>query len=118
MKGRAISYCTEMVRANRDGRKSNTRRVMNPQPWFTGQAPGWRDDGIWEEEGDGCHYLEALDAAGNPTENYHSVGKCPYGKVGDVLWVRETWTRRGEPVSEFYYESDAHETFGDAATNF
>jgi len=91
MSERPISYCTEMVRANRDGRKTNTRRVMNPQPILPADVPAWRYDGLWAEEddGDGCHYLEALDAEGNPTEKYYNIGECPYGNVGDVLWVRE-----------------------------
>jgi hypothetical protein len=57
-----------MVRAILDGRKTMTRRVVKVY------------------SGDGAVVLN-----GNMSE--HTLGKlkCPYGQVGDRLWVRETW---------------------------
>ena len=62
--------------------KSQTRRVMKPQPML-GE---FRYDGIFEGE----HYLERLGDSGNPTEHYYNIGEARY-KKGDILWVRETW---------------------------
>lgn len=63
-KSRPILFSGAMVRAILDGRKTQTRRVIKPvQP---------RDDGMWP-------------AGRDP------VPDCPYGQVGDLLWVRETW---------------------------
>ena len=58
-----ILFSGEMVKAILDGRKTMTRRVVNPQ--FTVNIMA--DDGSWK-------WL-----------------KCPYGKPGDTLWVRETF---------------------------
>lgn len=67
--------CTgDSVRAILAGRKTQTRRVIKPQPVI---APDLNEANVgpaW--------------AAG-----YINV-RCPYGVVGDVLWVRETWAAR------------------------
>ena len=63
MKERPIIFSTEMVRAILEGRKTQTRRVIKPQPQSA-----------------------MLD--------FHKVNfakYCPYGQVGDRLWVKETW---------------------------
>ena len=76
MKVRPILFSTEMVRQILDGRKTQTRRVIKPQPvdqddtgWFY-QKPVKRD---------GIVLMDRI------------YIRCPYGKVGDRLWVRETW---------------------------
>src|SRR5690348_2670942 len=80
MKERPILFNGEMVRAILEGRKTQTRRVVKPQPEFA-EMPEWftMSDGTWRvveeeypEEGS-VHY------------------RCPYGQPGDRLWVRETW---------------------------
>jgi hypothetical protein len=53
---RPILFSAPMIRALLDGRKTETRRVMKPQP-------------VWD---DGEIDIE-----------------CPYGRPGDLLWVRE-----------------------------
>ncbi len=68
-----------------DGIKTQTRRVIKPQPFMggwnaTAEHPsyGWFWKKLyqtWEGEGD---FFKRL------------VEKCPYGQVGDRLWVRET----------------------------
>ena len=69
MKERPILFNTPMVRAVLEGRKSQTRRVIKPQPkWFYGGMP-----------------IKTADADPN------GVIRCPYGSVGTRLWVRETW---------------------------
>jgi hypothetical protein len=60
-----------MVRAILDGRKTQTRRIMKIQP-----------DG----RGTRCTNVHFEDWHGRKL-------KCPYGWVGDILWVRETWSK-------------------------
>lgn len=64
-----ILFNTEMVRAILDGRKTQTRRVIKPQP----TNPRWNNVG-WLGWDDG-----------------HGYRMKPPCKPGDVLWVRETW---------------------------
>lgn len=78
MKERGIIFNGEMVRAILDGRKTQTRRIVkNVMP----------DNGIWLKKptktrsGTTTHVLDA------PKHNL-----CPLGKIGDRLYVRETWS--------------------------
>ena len=79
-----ILFSGEMVNAVLEGRKTQTRRVVkttgeaakhtrNPLP-----ASGrliYKNGGAWDDS--------ALRTV--------AIAKCPYGKIGDGLWVRETW---------------------------
>lgn len=80
MKERGIIFNAEMVRAILDGRKTQTRRVMNNQPCtLTGETISvQQDDFNFRWAGD-LH---------NDTSGWFS---CPLGKVGDRLYVRETF---------------------------
>lgn len=76
-----ILFSAPMVRAIMDGRKTQTRRIVKPQPvnqlvYVDGHAPNG-DQYLceWVEEGAG----------------YDALRKCPYGTIGDRLWVRESW---------------------------
>lgn len=82
MKERPILFSTEMVRAIIDGRKTMTRRVVKPQPIdHISEVPrsiqNENDWGkfLWEDE-----------------EGKSNLKYSPYGQIGDVLWVRETWS--------------------------
>ncbi len=91
IKERPILFSGEMVRAILEGRKTQTRRVVKPQP----PVGEWRYDGLGNiSNDDGCesehHWLEGIEN-GKPNERYESLGKCPYGIPGDRLWVREAW---------------------------
>ncbi|MCF2841950.1 morphogenetic protein [Klebsiella pneumoniae] len=78
MKERGMIFNAEMVRALLDGRKTQTRRVIanvghdNCLPL---QKRTKTKDGI---------YTHVMDA--------HIYGLCPFGKIGDRIWVRETWS--------------------------
>lgn len=78
MKFIPILFSTPMVQAIIEGRKSMTRRVMKPQPYL--------EDGstIWSYSKDSFGSLPP----NKMTESPFGF-KCPYGQVGDVLWVRE-----------------------------
>ncbi len=66
MKERPILFSGPMVRAIREGRKTQTRRAIK----FA-----------W------CGSIEAL----MHQATFDPAYKCPYGKPGDRLWARETW---------------------------
>jgi len=82
MKETPILFSSEMVRAILDGRKSQTRRVMNPQPIDA-------SNGTWYPK------PSSEKAKHYANENHFKKGVvidfCPYGKPGDQLWVKETW---------------------------
>lgn len=86
MKEKPILFSTPMVEALLAGRKTKTRRASNLGK--VNESPDvWRYMGelsIPGEEHSGIHGFETYD-------NYILDIECPYGKVGDVLWVRETW---------------------------
>ncbi|WP_213322402.1 ASCH domain-containing protein [Klebsiella aerogenes] len=80
MKERGMIFNGEMVRAILDGRKTQTRRIVKPQPELT--------------KGSGFSWNGALYGAGSDdretNRNFAHV-KCPHGKPGDRIWVRETF---------------------------
>ncbi len=81
MKERGIIFNSEMVRAILDGRKTQTRRVVN------NVIPGnclWLKKPTKTRSGTTTHVLDA------PKYNL-----CPLGKIGDRLWVRETFALLG-----------------------
>lgn len=76
---RPILFNAEMVNAILDGRKFQTRRIINPQPEF--------------KEGTGFHWKGAMYGIGSnyaETVRNFTNFSCPIGRVGDRLWVRET----------------------------
>lgn len=78
MKERPILFSAPMVRAILDGSKTQTRRVVKPQPIYDGKfAGGWKVVGKNGHEAATCGPLVSE--------------LCPYGQPGDRLWVRETW---------------------------
>lgn len=78
MKERPILFSGPMVRAILEKRKTQTRRVIKPQP------EAWAHDMVgWELAMPNCRPLY-------PDSFARSY--CPYGQPGDRLWVRETWT--------------------------
>ncbi|EPY7067884.1 TPA: hypothetical protein MYN16_000807 [Klebsiella pneumoniae] len=82
MKERGMIFNGEMVRAILDGRKTQTRRPIKwKQTRFT--EIGEREDGSkwpWSED------------AEHACDFWHP---CPFGAVGDRIWVRETWAEAG-----------------------
>ena len=97
-KERPILMTTESVKAILDGRKTMTRRVIKPQPiydrysYFTILRKG-RETGDTQNFNNGCypHF-------------------CPYGQVGDRLWVRETFVLESD--AEYGYSEDELKRIG------
>lgn len=81
MKERPILFSGEMVRAILDGRKTQTRRPMKPQPDPRFCDPIWQYGSDWVP-----NQCVNADLRGAP-----SRFQCPFGQPGDRLWVRETW---------------------------
>ncbi len=84
---RPIPFSGPMVRALLDGSKTQTRRLVNPQPherhWL---APAWgcSPDGVAFGE----PYLWRECGADYP-DGPEDERRCPYGVPGDRLWVKE-----------------------------
>lgn len=81
MKERPILFNGEMVKAILDGRKTQTRRVIKPQPDHFGKEDG---EDSWHWNGWRWQDKPGIPLKG-PDED------CPHGQPGDRLWVRETW---------------------------
>ncbi|PKR55443.1 hypothetical protein [Thalassospira marina] len=89
MQVKPILFSAPMVRAILDGRKTQTRRVIKPQPYSDNH-----NNCIWN----GCNYGQGSNgnphfdhlASPLPSSKTKKVN-CPYGKPGDLLWVRESW---------------------------
>lgn len=71
IKYKPILFSSSMVNANLEDKKTKTRRQV------TGEALKWLEPDMFTPE-----YVAS------PENNL-----CPYGKVGDVLWVRETFAK-------------------------
>lgn len=88
MKERPIIFNAEMVRAVLDGRKSQTRRVIKPQPTFIEMSGRW----MWKvPKSKQRHNCDTVYTGSREWHEYAPDGCCPYGVSGDRLWVRETW---------------------------
>lgn len=95
MKERPILFSGPMVRAILEGRKTQTRRVMKPQPTLKGSQWVWRD---YQWMADKQHPMDVITGG--------SLAPCPYGKNGDRLWVRETWWHDDDGL---FYRADQSE---------
>lgn len=103
MKERPILFSADMVRAIFDGRKTQTRRIVKPQPendtCFTWFRPDGFDPGSCAEEGLWTDSPKRF------------LQKCPYGRPGDRLWVRETWQPHVEGDDEYGVRYRADQSF-------
>lgn len=89
MTDRPILFSAEMVRAILDGRKTQTRRVIKPQPWVDNMGNACWKDRNFGQSANHVPHIKAL-ASPIPCSDTKRV-LCPYGSPGDLLWVRETW---------------------------
>ncbi len=106
-KERPILFSAPMVRAILSSHKTVTRRVMKVQPVLNG--------GFWEVYGAGW----GKGAASVPVMPGHSLSSnCPYGRIGDHLWVRETWSDvnlQGAPGIAYRADGDVRDLMEDAS---
>jgi len=105
MEERPILFSGEMVSAILDGRKTQTRRVIKPQP-----------PALW----DACAKVDSVFCfyrASDP--DFHGYKKCPYGQPGDRLWVREAFATDIPGCPGEYrlsYRADHIDPLGDGPT--
>ncbi|HBW4479493.1 TPA: hypothetical protein ME536_004655 [Klebsiella pneumoniae] len=99
MKERGMIFNSEMVRAILDGRKTQTRRIMKVQPESNQLGLLLITDSTKHSDIGKYHWAES-NATGNHVRS--KLFSCPFGAVGDRIWVRETWS------SDFanYYPND------------
>jgi len=120
MKERPIIFSGDRVRAILEGRKTRTRRVMKYQLIerdYTVNEQTAKVNVMPLPNG------KVVYPGGTLAQGYPSLAEyCPYGKVGDQLWVRETFyddlgTRRNEAErlsrEHVYYRAD-----GEASQQF
>lgn len=99
-KERPILFSAPMVRAILEGRKCQTRRVVKHDPSMPNYFPLAHADGT----------VGAFFSSADSIVDGVTLQKmwCPYGKPGDLLWVRETWKPvvRSIGKSRVYYAAD------------
>ena len=84
MKERPILFSAPMVRAILSGRKTQTRRVVKELPC---QCDAFEPDEIgWQMLGHSGRWWCRC------CTSEQDAKFCPYGKRGDRLWVKETWS--------------------------
>lgn len=89
-----ILFNTEMVKAILEGRKTQTRRTIKPQPFNNKQYSSENGHKEWF----------SMNGSHNDTpESWLQF--CPYGKPGDILWVRETWATDAKNNTTVYKAS-------------
>lgn len=90
-KERPIIFSEPMVNAILAGQKTMTRRVVKAEVGHYQKA-----DIIRQSSSDkqlGCAYF--FDGEQGGYIDSSQLVKCPFGRVGDHLWVRETWQQVG-----------------------
>lgn len=105
MKERPIIFSDKMAQGIGDGRKTQTRRVVKPQPVLRDG-----DDSCWswrygEKNPPQLSRWFDVESFGDTLSRY-----CPYGQPGDRLWVRETWVEI-EHGRNAAYRADTKEPF-------
>ena len=114
MKEKPIIFSGEMVRAILEGRKTQTRRVVKPQPVLFGNK-SW-DRGHWAEIADG--WMHVTPQEGGTYRDNSKLVKSPYGIPGDRLYVRECFAKDvpGCPGG-ISYKADHQDPRGDGPAN-
>lgn len=86
IKEHPILFSAPMVNAILEGRKTQTRRVIKPQPTFEG-ARSYGDSWAWRDGTDWFSDVTTERLVGRHGLLY--AGRCPFGGQDDRLWVRE-----------------------------
>lgn len=89
MKEHPLPLMPDMVRAYYEDRKSQTRRVIAPQRT---DESGW----LYHDRGNKVYAVRG-DMTGAGMRTF--LNACPYGQVGDRLWIREALVRLGNYVT-------------------
>jgi len=102
-----ILFSGAMVKATLEGRKTQTRRVIKPQPF----KPDGTHDIQWKPAGMLCYDDYFRERAPYHCPYGHPP---PYGQVGDRLWVRETFSLPERACEQpVWYWADGNPPHGD-----
>lgn len=109
MTERPILFSGPMVRAILSGAKTQTRRVVKPQPHaeitsFCEIIPGGGDwKPAWSSSRRSVEMLHSGESM-----VFNKTLRCPYGQPGDRLWVRETCAvpRNSQDREKVLYKAD------------
>jgi hypothetical protein len=105
---RGILFSSPMVRGVLDGSKTQTRRVVKPQPF----------DRSYSKHDHRMAYASGRATDGDEIDGFYAYStssggewraRSPYGQPGDRLWVRETFSHLGEGsfgIQEIEYRAD------------
>jgi len=101
MKERPILFSAPMVRAILAGTKTQTRRVVKPQPLKPDPShpsyfPFQPDDWVWSANSWSSTISNSPEGPAGWSRH------CPYGQPGDRLWVRETFYHDPEDSLTLY----------------
>lgn len=100
MADKPIIFSGPMVNALLAGRKTQTRRILKPQPEFRGGCGDYHDAEEWGWEDEDGYHVSVLDIAPNGYRR------------GDRLWVRETFSCDGQSDGECLYRATVDEDTG------
>lgn len=118
MKERPILLSAPMVNAILRGGKTQTRRIIRPQPYIDSMGNACWNGRNFGQDSHGKPHIDIL-ASSIPCSRTKRVF-CPFGKTGDRLWVRETfadltkdfghkWERKNPNTG--FYERGRHPFF-------
>lgn len=117
MNVKPIIFSAPMIRALLEGRKTQTRRIVKPQPCQSEYEP----ESLYVTGLTAKHMgAKGLIMRGQrhyyATTNRLDLAKgCPYGRPGDLLWVRESWADVG---GDPWYMADGRERSYSACDTF
>ena len=106
MEERPIIFSALLIPGLLDGSKTQTRRVIKPQPSCDCINPNWHGQIIdwkgWKYEGREGWFCYRCGSGLHAYDEWSSHGIiCPYGQVGDRLWCKETWAIARCTVGEY-----------------
>lgn len=104
-----ILFNTEMVKAILIGRKTQTRRLVKPQPpCVLKKMTEGQHAGAW------CLFQDSPMLSPTTNSPWGAQYSPPY-QSGDILWVRETWCKWWLPHGEWSYIYKATSPYGNTA---
>ncbi len=107
MTDRPILFGDEMVRAIRQRSKTQTRRVIKPQPYVDANGNAcWKNTNFGQD----LKRTPPFKSLASPLSCSNTKRVlCPYGKPGDFLWVREAHAISANPDLKPWYRLDHEE---------